>query len=236
MVISKQKILTIFIGYDPVETVAWHTLTQSIIENSTIPVSFVPVAISHFSSFFVRDRDAKQSNAFSFSRFCVPYLMNYEGYAVFMDCDMLLRCDVAELLNVVEQQPEKALYVVQHDYVPSEKIKYLNTVQYAYPRKNWSSFVLWNCSHPKNRLVDEEFFNKASGLEFHRFTWLDDDEIGALDIRWNWLVGDYINPPENVKNVHWTNGGPYFNEYSDVDFSDEWRAAQKSINYCKQRE
>ena len=233
---SDQKILTIFVGYDPVETVAWHTLTQSIIEKSTIPISFVPVAISHFSSFFWRDRDAKQSNAFSFSRFCVPYLMDYAGYAIFMDCDMMLRCDISEIVNVIEQQPGKALYVVKHDYTPSEKIKYLNTVQYAYPRKNWSSFVLWNCSHPKNKAVDEEFFNNASGLELHRFTWLDDDDIGALDVRWNWLVGDYVNPPSDVKNVHWTNGGPYFSEYKDVDFSDEWRFTKQSINYCKQRE
>jgi len=231
-----QKIFPVFIGYDAVEPVAWHTLTHSIIHRSSIPVSFVPVAVEHFSDFFTRGRDAKQSNAFSFSRFCVPYLTNYSGYALFMDCDMMLRVDIAQLLNVIEEQPGKAVYVVKHDYTPSETVKYLGNVQYVYPRKNWSSFVLWNCEHPKNIAVTPEFFNNASGLELHRFTWLDDDDIGILDVRWNWLVGDYIDPPADVKNVHWTNGGPYFKEYSDVDFSNDWFACLEAANYCKQRD
>lgn len=230
-----QKILNIFIGYDPVEPVAWHTLTQSIIETSSIPVAFIPVAIEHFQAFFHRERDIKQSNSFSFNRFCVPYLMDYEGYALFMDCDMMLRVDIAEVLKVIEDEPGKALYVVKHDYTPSEKIKYLDNIQYSYPRKNWSSFVLWDASHPKNKVVNKEFFNTRSGLELHRFTWLDDDDIGTLDLRWNWLVGDYINPPDDVKNVHWTNGGPYFSDYKNVDFSDEWFLIHRNMNFCKQR-
>lgn len=230
-----QKVLPIHIGYDEVEPIAWHTLSHSIIKHATIPVSINPVAIEHFHSFFQRERDIKQSNSFSFSRFCVPYLNNFNGYALFMDCDMLLRCDIKELLSVVDEQPNKAVYVVKHDYEPSETIKYLNTIQYAYPRKNWSSFVLWNCGHPANKAVDKKFFNSASGLELHRFTWLNDDEIGELPVEWNWLVGDYIDPPNNVKNVHWTNGGPYFNEYRDCDFSEEWRQMNEATNYCKQR-
>ena len=231
----KQKVLPIFIGYDTAETVAWHTLTNSIIEKSTLPVSITPVAIEHFKNFFHRPRDAKQSNAFSFSRFAVPYLMDYAGYAIFMDCDMLLRTDIATILTCIESDPGKAVYVVKHDYTPHEGTKYLGTVQYAYPRKNWSSFVLWNCAHPKNTNLTPDFFNSASGLELHRFTWLEDADIGELDVRWNWLVGEYVNPPSDVFNVHWTLGGPYFSEYTEVDFSDEWRSAHAQINYCSQR-
>jgi len=231
---TKLKKLNIFIGYDEVERVAWHTLTHSIIERSTIPIAITPVSIQHFGAFFKRTRDPKQSNSFSFSRFCVPYLMDYIGYALFMDCDMLLRVDIAELLKVIEAQPDKAVYVVKHDYTPSNTVKYLNTTQYTYPRKNWSSFVLWNCGHEKNKVLDVEFFNKATGLDLHRFTWLEDEEIGELDVTWNWLVGDYINAPNNVKNIHWTLGGPYFNEFVDADFADEWFSANKSMNYCKQ--
>jgi len=230
-----QKVLPIHIGYDEVEPVAWHTLSHSIIKHATIPISINPVEIRHFQKFFHRKRDPKQSNSFSFNRFCVPYLNNYNGYAVFMDCDMLLRCDIKELLSVIDEQPGKAVYVVKHDYEPSEKVKYLNTVQYADPRKNWSSFVLWNCNHPSNKVVDQNFFNSASGLELHRFTWLDDDEIGELPVQWNWLVGDYIDPPKDVKNVHWTNGGPYFNEYKNCDFSEDWREMHSAANFCKQR-
>lgn len=236
MVPEQQKTLPIFIGYDDVEPVAWHTLTHSIIEHSSIPVSFTPVHVRHFANFFTRDRDPKQSNSFSFTRFSVPYLMNYEGWALFMDCDMMLRVDIAELLEVAKADPDKAIYVVQHDYTPSETVKYLNTVQYAYPRKNWSSFVLWNCGHPKNKAVTSEFLNTGTGLELHRFTWLEDDEIGELPVQWNWLVGDYKDPPENVKNIHWTIGGPYFDEYQNSDFADEWFVCRDKMTYCKQRD
>ena len=231
-----QNILPIYIGYDEVESVAWHTAAQSIIEKSSIPISIIPVRIEHFRNFFTRDRDPKQSNSFSFSRFCVPYLNKFSDYAVFMDCDMMLRCDIAEVFNEVQNQPGKAVYVVQHDYTPSEKIKYLNTVQYAYPRKNWSSFVLWDCGHIANRSLTPDFFNTATGLELHRFTWLKDEEIGELNVRWNWLVGDYKDPPEDVRNVHWTNGGPYFSEYQNCDFSHEWQQMHKKINHCDQRD
>jgi hypothetical protein len=232
--LKQQNILNIYIGYDEVEIVAYHTLSQSIIKHASGPVRISPICSKHFRKFFNRPRDVKQSNDFSFTRFLVPYLNNYNGYAIFMDCDMMLKTDIFEVLN--EINPHKAISVVQHDYIPSDKVKYLNKVQYAYPRKNWSSFVVWNCSHEKNRKLTPSFVESASGLELHRFTWLLDTEIGDLDISWNWLVGDYINPPEDVKNVHWTIGGPYFQEYSDVEYSTEWFDMNKETNFRKQRE
>ena len=146
---------------------------------------------------------------------------------------MMLRTDIYEVFNEVDERD--AISVVQHDYVPSDTTKYLNNKQYAYPRKNWSSFVVWNCAHIKNRKLTPKFVEKATGLELHRFTWLDDSEIGELNVRWNWLVGDYINPPLDVQNVHWTIGGPYFKEYSEVDFSAEWFAMNERMNFCKQK-
>lgn len=228
--------LKVFIGYDPVETVAWHTAVQSIIETSSEAVCFVPVNIRNLKGVYWRDRDEKQSNEFSFTRFLVPHLANYEGWALFMDCDMMVRCDLVDLFKQCKQMGHCAVHVVKHTYEPRDDIKYLDTVQYSYPRKNWSSFVLWNCSHPKNRLLTPDFVNTASGLELHRFTWLDDDDIGELDMRWNWLVGEYEDPPEDVKNVHWTLGGPYFREYSNVDFSDEWKALYERAYFCLQKE
>jgi len=231
---KKQNVLNIYIGYDEVETVAYHTLSQSIIKHASGPVRISPICSEHFRKFFNRPRDEKQSNDFSFTRFLVPYLNDYDGYAIFMDCDMMLRTDIYQVLNEID--PDNAISVVQHDYTPSGKTKYLNKVQYVYPRKNWSSFVVWKCSHEKNRILTPSFVEHASGLELHRFTWLLDSEIGNLGVGWNWLVGDYINPPEDVENVHWTIGGPYFEEYSNVDFSDEWFAMNKDANFCKQRE
>ena len=224
----------VFIGYDPVERVSWHTAVSSILEKATIPVSFVPVNVRNFRGFFDRARDPKQSNEFSFTRFLVPYLAGFEGKALFMDSDMLFRVDISELVDQTADD-SRAIHVVKHDYRPRDDIKYLNTVQYAYPRKNWSSFVVWNCGHPKNQALSPTFVEQATGLELHRFTWLADEDIGELDVRWNWLVGEYCDPPADVKNVHWTVGGPYFDEYSDCDFSDEWRAELERVNFVKQR-
>jgi hypothetical protein len=228
------EILTIFIGYEPKETIAFHAAVQSIMQHATRPVCILPLHLQNLKSHLWRERDPKQSNEFSFSRFLLPHLMGYEGWALFMDCDMMLREDIYQLFPEIAAQGEKAVYVVQHDYEPREGLKYLNTVQYAYPRKNWSSFVLWNCAHPAHRAVTAEWVNQASGLELHRCTWLKDEEIGSLDIRWNRLVGDYCNPPEKVANVHWTNGGPYFHGNEGVDFSPEWFALREKVNYCAQ--
>jgi hypothetical protein len=228
-------VLRLFIGFDPVESVAWHTMAHSIMQRSSRPVAFIPVNKSNLASVYTRPRDPKQSNEFSFTRFLVPYLSGYQGYAAFFDCDMMLRTDIAELFEIAEKSPDKAVHVVQHDYEPRDDVKYLDTVQYRYPRKNWSSVVLWNCGHPDNKVVTPELVNHASAMDLHRFTWLRDDQIGSLDIRWNWLVGEYAEPPLDVKNVHWTVGGPYFHEYRHADFAEEWFAEMRRMTYCMQR-
>jgi hypothetical protein len=165
----------------------------------------------------------------------VPYLSGFNGFAAFFDCDMLLRTDVAKLFELAAKDPSKAVHVVQHDYEPRDDVKYLNTVQYRYPRKNWSSVVLWNCGHPANLAVTPDFVNTATPMELHRFQWLKDDEIGSLDVRWNWLVGEYADPPADVHNVHWTVGGPYFHEYKNADFAQEWFAEHERMDFCLQR-
>ena len=210
-------------------------MAHSIFMRSSIPVAIVPLNIGNLKKIYERERDPRQSNEFSFTRFLVPYLSGYQNLAVYFDCDMLVRTDVAELLKCAQSGPAKAVYVVQHDYEPRDDVKYLDTVQYRYPRKNWSSVVLWNCSHPSNRRLTPDYINSASGMELHRFQWLRDDEIGPLDVRWNWLVGEYDQPPEDVKNVHWTLGGPYFHEYRNGDFAKEWFSENEKMNYCMQR-
>lgn len=231
----RHDVVKVFVGFDPVESVAWHTMVHSIFRHSTKPVAIVPLKTDNMSDIYTRPRDPKQSNEFSFTRFLIPYLSDYCGYSLFFDCDMLLRDDICNILDVLKEKPEKAVYVVKHTYKPREDVKYLNTIQYKYPRKNWSSVVLWNCAHPANKIVTPEFVNSATGLDLHRFTWLKDDEIGELDIRWNWLVGEYDDPPEDVKNVHWTNGGPYFHEFQNVDFANEWQEEHANMSHCLQR-
>jgi hypothetical protein len=232
----RADVLRVFIGFDPVESVAWHTFAHSILRQSSRPVALVPVNVRNFGGIFTRERDTKQSNEFSFTRFLVPYLSDYQGLSVFFDCDMLLRCDIAELFSLAEQDPDKAVHVVKHDYEPRDDIKYLDTVQYRYPRKNWSSVVVWNCAHPANRVVTPEYVNTQTGLTLHRFQWLKDEEIGELDVRWNWLVGEYDDPPADVRNVHWTVGGPYFDEYRKAHFANEWFDEHSRMDHVQQRD
>lgn len=226
----------IFIGYDPLESVAYHTLCHSILRQASIPVTITPINLKNLP-FYNRARDPKQSNEFSFTRFLVPYLSDYQGWSLFMDCDMMLRCDIAELLEQCDDR--YAVKVVKHDYEPHDKTKYLGTVQYSYPRKNWSSVVLWNCAHPDNRMVNPHYVNTAPALDLHRFTWLRDQEIGELPVEWNWLAGEY-NPEhfdlDNIKNVHWTVGGPWFTEYQSMPFAGEWFRERDLMSRVVQRD
>ena len=211
--------LQIYIGYDEVESVAYHTLAHSVINRSSVPVSIHPIKLSLFDKMYSRQRDPKQSNEFSFSRFLVPYLQGYTGWALFMDCDMMLRTDINELFKL--RDPTKSVMVCQHDYTPSDKTKYLGNVQYQYPRKNWSSVMLFNCAHQHCRNLTPEYINTAPALALHRFNWTEDERLGSLPLEWNWLVGEYKYNPD-VKNIHWTVGGPWFYEYENTDYANEW--------------
>lgn len=221
-----------YVGYDDVEPVAYHTLSESIIQNSSRPVAICPVKESLFKHFYGRPRDPKQSNEFSFTRFLVPYLQNYSGWAVFSDCDMLMLGDLDELWQQIDAT--KAVMVVKHDYEPTSQTKYLDNVQYPYPRKNWSSVILWNCGHFANRRLTPEYIEKSEGLHLHRFQWLNDDQIGEISVNWNHLVGEYA-PNEDAKLVHYTIGGPWFYEYANCEFHEEWENYRNKMAGCAQR-
>lgn len=220
-----------FIGYDEVESVAYHTFVNSIIKRSSVPVSITPVKLSHIKE-YTRPRDSKQSNEFSFSRFLVPWLCGFEGKAIFSDCDMMLLDDPAKLFD--QCPSDKAVSVVKHDYTPSTATKYLGAVQHPYPRKNWSSVMLFNCGHHDCKKLTPEYVNNAPALDLHRFKWTEDDQIGEISADWNHLVGEY-EPNRNAKLVHFTIGGPYFKEYQDVEFSDEWFDEYFDMVKCKQQ-
>ncbi len=223
--------LQIYIGYDPQESVAYHTLCHSIITQSSVPVAITPVYTGMMSDFFYRKRDEKQSNDFSYSRFLVPYMSGFRGWCLYMDCDMLLRGDIAELFE--ESDPTKSVLVVKHEYIPNDEKKFLGNKQYKYEKKNWSSLMLFNCNHFHVRGLTVPYVDKASGLDLHQFKWTEDHRIGELSREWNWLVGEYKSNPD-AKIVHFTVGGPYFAEYKDCDYSAEWMEAYRKMKYCKQ--
>lgn len=218
--------IRIFIGFDPRETVAWHVLCHSILARCTQPVSFTPVALSHLGDVFTRPRDPLQSTDFSFTRFLVPYLSGYEGWSLFMDCDMLVRADIAELWNLRDDR--YAVMCVKHDHRPQETVKFLGALQTPYGKKNWSSVMLFN--NARCQALTPEFVNAASGLELHQFKWLDgDDAIGPLPRTWNHLVS-HDEPDPDACNVHFTTGGPYFKEYEAVEHARDWFDERKSMN------
>ena len=222
----------VYIGYDPNETVAYHVLAHSILARASIPVSVAPLMRSQIGRLYTRPRGPTESTEFSLTRFLVPALSGYQGWSMFIDCDMLCLADVAELAALTERHADKAVLVCQHDYVPKTERKFLDQVQTKYPRKNWSSVMLFN--NARCRALSPDYVNTASGLDLHRFHWLKDEEIGAIPLEWNWLVGEYEHTPA-AKIVHYTLGGPYFDEYRDCDYADEWREEHRRLNHATQR-
>ena len=213
------KPFKIFIGYDPREKIAFHVLSQSIIENSTIPVSISPINLKNLKKFYKRKKRIKDSTEFSISRFLTPYLSNYKDYSLFVDCDFIIKEDVAKLLKIVKSNPKKVLWCVKHNYIPKSKLKFLNEKQLTYNKKNWSSFVVYN--NKKCKILTPIFIEKANGLYLHQFKWTKDELIGSLPKEWNILVGEQ-KIPKNFKSLHFTVGGPYFKKYRKSSGSNFW--------------
>lgn len=215
----------VFIGFDERETVAYHVLAHSIQARASTPVSITPIRLSQLGEIYTRPVEKLHSTQFSLSRFLTPYLCDFAGWAIFMDCDMLMRRDIAELWALRDER--YAVQVVKHHHVPRESVKFLGSVQTRYEKKNWSSVMLMNCA--RCTALTPEYVNRASGLELHQFKWLAGDElIGELPARWNHLVG-YDSPDHEAYNVHFTIGGPYFAAYRDCEFAREWFAERDAM-------
>jgi lipopolysaccharide biosynthesis glycosyltransferase len=222
--------INIFIGYDHREAVAYHVCVNSIIRHSSKPVSITPLALQNMKDYQEKHTDG--SNQFIYSRFLVPHLMEYNGWAIFMDGDMLLRDDIEKLWAHCDDS--KAVMVVKHDYKTKMTEKYLGAKNENYPRKNWSSVILWNCGHTANKGVTPEFIENATGAQLHRFTWLDDSLIGELPIEWNWLP-DEFGSNLNAKLLHYTLGTPSFHDFATTPMGDEWHRERIYTDYCLQR-
>jgi len=221
--------IPVFIGYDYRERAASNVLIDSLYQNSSTPLSITPIVTSQLEKqgLYYRKRDLKQSTDFSFTRFLVPKLMNYSGWAIFMDCDMLCRTDISNLWS--QRDDRFAMMCVKHEHNPSEKKKFQGEIQSSYPKKNWSSLMLMNCDRCKKLTID--FVNTASGLDLHRFNWLEsDEEIGEIQGGWNFLI-DVQSFDERNKNpdlIHWTLGGPWFKDQRLMggELAAEWFAAR----------
>lgn len=201
--------LRIFIGFDPREAAAYHVLCHSIMKHASCPVSITPLVQSQLrqAGVYTREPDVLASTEFSLTRFLVPYLSGYQGHSLFLDCDMLCQHDIAALFAIGRARPEFTCYVVKHDYIPSTTSKMDGQQQTVYPKKNWSSVMLFN--NALCTALSPEYVNTASTSALHRFEWANDYMIGELRSSWNWLVGEYPHNPE-AKLLHYTLGGPWF--------------------------
>ena len=215
--------LNIYIGYDSKEDIAYRVCKHSILKRSNTNLKVFSLKLYELvtNKMYSRDIDPLASTEFTYSRFLVPALNKYKGWAIFCDCDFIFFEDVSKILENLDDS--KAVYCVKHDYTPKEKHKMDGQKQTIYPRKNWSSFILFNCSHPSNKKLSIELVNSETGSFLHQFKWLKDTEIGSLDERWNWLEG-WTSNHNNKKPfaVHYTRGGPWFDEWQDVEFASEW--------------
>ena len=210
----------IYIGWDSREDIAY-TVAKHSMEMMSRDVNVKPLKLHELrdDGIYTRSVDKLGSTEFTFTRFLVPYLNDYNGWALFTDCDVLALDDMNKLFELADDK--YALMCVKHDYTPSETMKMDGQQQTIYPRKNWSSVVLWNCAHPSNSVVTPELVNTESGMYMHRFMWLKDEEIGEIPYQWNYLVGWYQS--KDPKLVHYTEGGPWFEEYRSCEYSKEWK-------------
>ncbi|WP_163834075.1 glycosyltransferase [Spartinivicinus ruber] len=222
--------IRVFIGYDRAEAAAFSVLAHSIHTHASQPVAITPLMLSQLQDVFTRERDPLQSTDFSFSRFLVPYLCDYQGWAIFMDCDMVVKDDINQLWSLGDNR--FAVQVVKHDHKPENQRKFLNHVQTRYQKKNWSSVMLFNCE--RCTALTPDFVNQASGLELHQFKWLSSDHlIGELPPRWNHLVG-YDQPAYDIALLHYTEGGPYFDEYRHCEYANDWLQARDHMLFVAQ--
>ena len=222
---SENKKVKIYIGFDQRESIAYHAFVQSLIDHASIPLDITPLAVKTLKGYEEKHKD--KSNDFVYSRFLTPFLNDFKGWAIFVDGDMICQTDIKELLDL--RDDSKALQVVKHDYKTKANQKYLGNINQDYPRKNWSSVILWNCEHPKHKLLTPDFIANESGKYLHRFSWLEDNEIGELPKEWNWLATEYPNN-EQANIIHYTLGTPCFKDYRNTEMADIWLKKYDRLN------
>jgi lipopolysaccharide biosynthesis glycosyltransferase len=214
----------VFVGYDTREDIAYQVCEHSIkrFDSNVVVTPLIQNELRQQKVYW-REIDKLASTEFTFTRFLIPHLMNYKGWALFVDSDIIFLEDVNNLFALADDK--YAVMCVQHDYTPKPGIKMDGQVQTVYPRKNWSSVVLWNCGHPSNEKVTVDSVNNPNfdGAYFHRFSWLKDEEIGSLPVDWNWLVGWYDENDGTPRALHYTEGGPWFKNYRHCEFHGEWK-------------
>jgi lipopolysaccharide biosynthesis glycosyltransferase len=202
----------VFIGYDSRQDIAYRVLRYSILKHTTEPIEVRPIVLSELD--FPRPADPLASTEFTYTRFLVPYLCGFAGRALFMDCDMLCLTDLSELLG--QRLDDHWLKVVKHDHRPLDGVKMDGRAQRSYPRKNWSSLMLLDCSKLTAWSYENVLTKPAAWL--HRFSPVPDEKLGELAPEWN-VLDRY---DERTKIIHYTEGGPWLPNYRNHEFGSIW--------------
>jgi len=217
--------IKVFVGYDTREDIAYQVCRHSIlVRNPAVDVTPLKQQDLRDDGWYSRPIDKLGSTEFTFTRFLVPELTNFDGWALFCDSDIIFLTDIQELFDQADDR--YAVMCVKHDYKPKQSLKMDGQKQTIYPRKNWSSVILYNCGHPANSRLTRELVNnpEIDGSYLHRFSWLKDEEIGSLHKEWNWLVDWYNEPEDGVpKALHYTEGGPWFENYRRCSYHEHWK-------------
>lgn len=223
--------LRVFIGWDSREPLAFAVCAHSILRRASKPVTIIPMVRGHYEGIYTRDPNG--TTEFSLTRFLVPYLSGYEGISVFMDCDMLVLADIHDLVHEATKLNQFggprafdscAVSVVKHDYQPKMEAKATGQ-QTAYPKKNWSSVMVFN--NERCKALTPLFVNCAEPAALHRFAWA--ESVGDLSLEWNWLVGEY-EPNPGAWILHYTLGAPCYQQYANCDHADLWWAEYRHMN------
>lgn len=226
---QSQRRLNVYVGYDPRETLAYDVAKHSIVSRASEGVDIIPLKLEELGMLTrpIDKRDGKlwcpisqapMATEFAISRFCVPFLQK-DGWALFVDSDIVCLSDIKELFDLADDK--YAVMVVKHNQETGGSVKMDGQVQTYYNRKNWSSVILWNCSHPSNANLTLEMLNGLPGRDLHRFCWLKDEEIGELPLSWNFLV-DVSEPMDKVNLMHYTLGGAWFQNWIWKDSDWVW--------------
>lgn len=222
--------LKVVIGYDRNEVAAAHTLANSLIRHSSRPLAITYLYLPQLEADNLLTRKDRGSTDFSYSRFLAPYMAGYKGKVLFMDCDIVVKADVAELFD--DMPLDKCVGVVKHEYKPTERKKFLGNDNPVYPKKLWSSVMMFNCSSQKVKNLTPKVVNEAPGSYLHQFMWTHESRIHAFDEAWNWVPehSDKRISVEDAKAVHYTLGTPLFKNYKDCPYSNVWWEEYKQMS------
>ena len=234
---NQREMLHVYIGFDTRnygQTLAYEGCQRSLLaklDHNKYDITIHQLNLTELTKagLMYRNFDPLASTEFTYTRFLVPLLNNFEGKALFCDSDFIWDCCVSEVINYL--QPGQAVACVQHDYTPGHSIKMDGRAQTIYPRKNWSSLMVWDCSHPSSKKLTVDAINTQSPAWLHRMLWADDTEIGSIPYQYNYLVDNYDT--DDAKVYHYTDGGPWHPGYENVQYGDKWRQYMKKEELLK---